>query len=979
MSGSVTRAYGWNTDGEEQYIAASPSGDIVSLYQTVSYAKDEDENIVKVHEILGFEGIKAIQYSSATKGLTSVGQSDGKCFLFDISKSYSDMIRIKQPISRSCNSLSFNEHGLLAIGFDRSRSANSIQIYDVNLLQSGNGDCKSITSFVQNETVTSLSFNPMETTNFVAGSHKVLREFDTRSPNPIYQLATKCTTNITNDSYDQYIFASMADDGSLALWDRRKLYDSVNINKAQNLSSTILNEEPILQFSKLLGDSSQRKTSGVPYRFSSVRRGELSSLFDGELVRRWQICAVPPSNHEMAQYEELLQTSMEQTIPKPFDKLFVANVSDVKTKYERVISYDYAPSPNSEYGIELVCMRQSGNLYKMKVSQTHQVVKFNSYNDLVLSGPKGTLVKLVDDFAMPVDLNNLGKKVSKMDINKHNSHHHNKHHHKRHHSRNSKTKTNGRDGVDDESIFDEEAEDTSESEDFEFYKDGSRLTTTAVLENDICTTMRRRATLGYNMNSSENMDILDSLQTFETQTLLKNAWKWVNISHDLIISGKMSYGDFDFGYLGVLGIWNIENYYHNFSRYHGFNSITEKDILNAAKKILDRRTKEVPSSNQFHLNSKKEIQRRLAMYVIGWDFGISELEEKYKSLTKNGQYERAAGWAVFHNDVSRAVKILADSDNEKYKIMSTAIAAYHTFSQTESNNVWKEQCRELGGELEDPYLRAIFAFVADGNWWDVLDETALPLRERLGVALRFLPDSDLEVYLNRIAELVIERGEIEGIILTGITKRGADLLQSFVDRSSDIQSAALIASFACPKYFDDNRVDNWVDTYRSLLNSWGLFSVRARFDVTRSRLARVRDGHNMPKQYHKQLDIQCSNCHRTIHDDSVSPVNNPMPTARRLKVTVCQHCGFPLPRCAICLLTQGEPVPVHLLNTDHHRQQLLELSSPEQDALARRFKQWFSYCMGCGHSMHVGHAEQWFQKHFVCPVPECECKCTRSC
>ena len=46
-------------------------------------------------------------------------------------------------------------------------------------------------------------------------------------------------------------------------------------------------------------------------------------------------------------------------------------------------------------------------------------------------------------------------------------------------------------------------------------------------------------------------------------------------------------------------------------------------------------------------------------------------------------------------------------------------------------------------ELDDPYLRAIFAFIADDDWWDVLDESSLSLRERLGIALCFLSDKDL--------------------------------------------------------------------------------------------------------------------------------------------------------------------------------------------------------------------------------------------
>ena len=115
--------------------------------------------------------------------------------------------------------------------------------------------------------------------------------------------------------------------------------------------------------------------------------------------------------------------------------------------------------------------------------------------------------------------------------------------------------------------------------------------------------------------------------------------------------------------------------------------------------------------------------------------------------------------------------------------MSTAVAGYLAYKSSNINSPWKDQCRKMASELDDPYLRAIFAFIADNDWWDVLDEHSLPLKERLGVALRFLSDKDLTVYLNRIADTVIAKGELEGLILTGITPKGIDLLQSYVDRT----------------------------------------------------------------------------------------------------------------------------------------------------------------------------------------------------
>ena len=84
MSGSVIRASGWAVDNEDQYLAVSPSGEAVYLYQTSNKFNKEEDNIVKLHEKADFENIQCINYSGLTPGLTAVGQLDGRCLLFDI-------------------------------------------------------------------------------------------------------------------------------------------------------------------------------------------------------------------------------------------------------------------------------------------------------------------------------------------------------------------------------------------------------------------------------------------------------------------------------------------------------------------------------------------------------------------------------------------------------------------------------------------------------------------------------------------------------------------------------------------------------------------------------------------------------------------------------------------------------------------------------------------------------------------------------
>ncbi|GMF63329.1 unnamed protein product [[Candida] boidinii] len=173
----------------------------------------------------------------------------------------------------------------------------------------------------------------------------------------------------------------------------------------------------------------------------------------------------------------------------------------------------------------------------------------------------------------------------------------------------------------------------------------------------------------------------------------------------------MTADGFDFGYLGVSGIWNLDKQVLDANRYSGKNSYVPTDLIAAAKKISERRSGEIkrlatPAIGH-GIHSKKEIQRKLCMYFIGWDFSTEALELKYKKLIDDNQIERAVGWAVFHGDIDRAINILGDSKQERFKIMSTAVAGYKAYEasnaqknngylsddEDEKNNPWKEHCQ----------------------------------------------------------------------------------------------------------------------------------------------------------------------------------------------------------------------------------------------------------------------------------------------
>lgn len=854
----------------------------------------------------GFNNLRCIDYSPMTRGLVAAGQEDGLVKLFDILTPHSASLDINQD--RTVNDLSFSTQGLLAAGYERTKSGNSLLIYNINQYSKTQGQevTQPTFQFVQNETILSTVF--YNETNLLVGSSRFIRDIDIRVSSPVFQVSTKTVYSISQDPYNQYSFAAFAEDGTLSIYDRRKL--------------TSNNTEPVLSFNKLLGDTTRRNNYSC-YRYSWNRRGEFATSHGGELIRRWHTGAIPGAR---------------------FDSNFVSSVNDVKTKYDRVISFDYSEEWSSGHKINLICMRQSGSVFKMPIIESEKSLNFNSFNDLAVVGPSGVFIENVDEVVNKVhDVEIIHEAES--DINNDNFDNFNQ-------------LENDIDEQKDDHSRDDD--DTGEDDDEDIEEHGF-YTVSEVLRNDISVQMRRRAYLGYGTNCRKNLDIIDSLKSVENNNLfMRSTWRWLEIALNSANTGLMTSRDLDLSFEGVLGIWKGVEGLQRQDRFKDAN-LREDIFQQQITEILSVRNAKSISIVKSH----KEPQRRLCMILAGFYFNPQELEQIYAKLTQNGQYTKAAGWAVFIGDVNKAVRILSSAKSNRLRLIATAISGYLVQKKTSDDNIWKDQCRQMSFELTDPYLKAIFAYIADNDWWAVLEESSLPLRERIGVALRCLSDKDLTIFLNRVADKYISKGELEGLILTGITPRGIDLLQSYVNRTSDVQTASIISSFGFPKYFKDERAENWIHSYRTLLNSWGMFSQRAKFDVSRAALSRTANGKTTLKPIGSQVMIQCARCNKNISKTNKTKVKRSAGPQKEHSSS-CPHCGAALPKCAICLLALGKPLPLEISLSQRLHQEVARLEE---------FKEWPSFCLSCNHGMHAGHAEEWFSKSNYCPVPGCSCRC----
>lgn len=449
----------------------------------------------------------------------------------------------------------------------------------------------------------------------------------------------------------------------------------------------------------------------------------------------------------------------------------------------------------------------------------------------------------------------------------------------------------------------------------------------------------------------------------------------------------------DLSYIGVYGIWNndlgkernivIHTTFTDRAGLKGHERNSRKikktsnnvDMATVVGALCDKL--QLPSSSPVETAFPKH--RQLCLYTCGLGLPYQQLEDTVKDLVHQGRNTRAAALAVIHNKPKLAFIALRNgSTSLAHRELSLALAG---FVKGITDDTWKETVRDVSKELSDPYARAILALVSSGDWKDVLAETSLPLRDRVGVALMYLNDQELTQYISTSTAESFQYGDIEGIVLTGLTARSIPLFQAYAQKFSDLQTPLLALSHASPRYFSHLLVDHWRQSYRSFLNSIHLFLPRVQFDVQSTKLS-VAAGRQKPllSPIPGQISLRCNNCDLALDRN---PDNSPSPTLAAPTAgvthhgsvfgdsrsgTVCPRCGRHMPRCVICMLWLGMPDP-------NSKGGAVGTGMRVAGKKINPLEEFVMVCKGCWHMSHGGHAEEWFREHDVCPVPGCNCRC----
>ena len=174
----------------------------------------------------------------------------------------------------------------------------------------------------------------------------------------------------------------------------------------------------------------------------------------------------------------------------------------------------------------------------------------------------------------------------------------------------------------------------------------------------------------------------------------------------------------------------------------------------------------------------------------------------------------------------------SESDNAKLRRAGTGAGT----------GAWMGAGTGTGRKETDPVFVKYGCIVGDEN---------LSLEDRVSFACTFLDDSQTAEWLRGVRDDCTMRGDLGGLVVTGLAGDGLDLLQQYLDRHDDLQTVALLvgrnvidnaaleAAASPPNAPGASRSTSlarsrewqWLWEYRNLLNKMQLFLGRASLDV----------------------------------------------------------------------------------------------------------------------------------------------------
>lgn len=1008
--------YSQNATGEdEHFLYVDVIGRSLQLSKITSRRKGK-VNFESVGAPVKTPTFRAFEWSPLDESLVAVGQLSGEATLLRIAGPPATSISFQVRSQRQCNAVALSRQNLLAAGLDKVRNDTCLNIWDLQqrLAPSGSPALAQTKSYTEplhklasSEPITSIKFFQNDPQVLVAGVRtQSVRLYDLREPSNSGSVSypTKCISNLAIDPMDENYFASCTPEHSIiSLWDRRMSARTSALGSFAGMATISSGPEASLELNRPIEESGM--IWGM--RFSKTKRGHLGVLSSTGHLRVYDFEREHLTPSDRIDRDNRWGVSWEHTQPQ---KIYLSRSQDIERadhthsdpsgERARIVSFDFTANSVRSSEPEIMALTGDGTFKVLSSMPTPRPTTFSSV-DFFIRGNSVQQSLVTCQGSSAEKAQSLSKAVD--DIRQRGEAH------------NTRSQ-----GEQNQSLVAEKLSSFSNQawrSDLGYFETGSRLADVLTLSS----LHRRRCEAGYQFSPAKNILISSD------SPWLQSFWAWIHTAQKMYKSGNMTQDNLDLSYLGVHAIWMEEVSYKTRATGPSSNKVSRHiEAVSRRLKIVSRKG----HSSEYAAN------RKLCLYISSLASTYEELEGAVENLASQNRHTKAAAIALFADERKLAYGVLRrESATQNHRMLAMAIAGAmrksHTSygSESDAEDDWSDTIAALAQEMVDPYARAILAFVRTGDWEEVVREESLPLKYRVGIALRWFSDAALTIYIAKATKQAITDGDIEGVMLTGTGTNGAvELMANYIRRFGDLQTAVLALSMTVPRYVDEpallRRFEQWRDLYRYQIDAWGMKFHRVRFDIGVQKYASDASGHKLVKTPKPQIAVACGYCSQSIAQ-SVSQLDGeergskrrtpkrPLTSEKAAAMgTVCPKCGRHLPRCGVCdmwlgapdptylrwyaqklagvvdlsasmtgsvstMITLGSPMPKGVVDTIKDTQNTSDAKKEWEDTI-RKFT---VFCIKCSHGFHAHHARQWFggydgrDGHKVCPVSDCQCVC----
>jgi hypothetical protein len=522
------------------------------------------------------------------------------------------------------------------------------------------------------------------------------------------------------------------------------------------------------------------------------------------------------------------------------------------------------------------------------------------------------------------------------------------------------------------------------------------------------------------------------MQIVENDEWLVDMWDTIRRFEDLAKNDGMYEDGLDLSYLGVYAIWNREFGNHR-NRVINRKTYTPDSFSAAVESIVQRKGH---PSFQGH-KTKFPALRQLCLTICGWTFSKDRLRQRCKALMENGHHYKGIVVAVLRGFKDLAQELLREAiKNKTLQNIGLGAVIACEFVNEEQRELCEWMAEETDDPylkaLLAYFVSGDWKVVADMPLLPLSDRIGVAVKylddDRLG---HFIKMQTATATVSGNTEGLVLTGLTDRAL-----DLFHHYISKFNDLQTAVLALSFTCPVYVA---DASRFEMWKETYLMQMQSWRCFNPRAQYLDAHSRRSTSRNGVRFGSTPTRPVSLRCNNClsvlaphvlksapEQPLPERQLPELNSALPippgppaqnlstpassqqptdppgalvtlSATPLKATpstnsglVCPHCGRRMPHCGICGLLLGSPEPRKLaaanaLATTNGTaaggargpaalglaRLSLDVRAGVEDGLARQPL----YCMACQHVFHGHHARDWFARHRMCPVPECQCMC----